>query len=317
MPQKKLIPAIVLAFLVGLFGLPGLVSAYSIESVNVEPKGDFVLGPGKAVVSLAPGASTTKEVYIINRTGKTVSFDVAVEDFVASDKPQQVIKLLGKEKSPHSILENIKPEIDHFTLKPDQKIIFDVNISIPETAEPGGRYGAVLVSNAPSQAESQAQTTVVSRIGSLFLIRVEGPVEESAKLTDFGMSGPDRFFYDPGRFGFEILLENTGSVHLIPYGEVTITNMFGKAMGSVPVDAYFALPDSVRYNKVVWTHDGFMIGRYTAELTLHKGYGDEVAEATLHFWVIPWKVLLAVFLLFIILIILYRFFTRKFEIKRR
>lgn len=167
MTIKKIIPTIAI-IIVGLFAVPGLTSAYSIESVTVKPKGDFILGPGKTVVSIAPGATTTKHIYVINRTGETTKFAVSVEDFVASDKPGQAIKLLANKKSPYSLSEYITPEVKHFTLKPDQKITFGVTISIPKTAEPGGRYAAVLVSNAPSQKKARRKQPLCLELDRCF-----------------------------------------------------------------------------------------------------------------------------------------------------
>jgi hypothetical protein len=196
-------------------------------------------------------------------------------------------------------------------------------ITIPKDAAPGGAYGAVIFSNAPSKlggsVKSGAQTTLVSRLASILLIRVEGDVNESGHLADFRLAGPHHFFYQGGPLTFEILFQNDGNVHLTPYGSVKITNIFGQLVAELPVDAYFALPNSLRTRKIDWNKSG-LLGHYTAHLTLNNSYGEggqAVDEATLGFWVIPWKMISLVFAVVVLLIGLVYFVRSRFEFRRK
>ena len=123
-------------------------------------------------------------------------------------------------------------------------------------------------------------------------------------------------FYEKRPEGFEIAFKNSGNVHLVPYGTISIRNLFGTTVKTLPVDAYFVLPDSIRYREVKWD-EGFSIGRYTANLSLNKGYATEYENDKLAFWVLPWKILLIIFIgILLIVAILYYFLTR-FELRKK
>jgi hypothetical protein len=156
------------------------------------------------------------------------------------------------------------------------------------------------------------KTRLISRIGSLLLVRVNGLGNESGALEDLKLLGPKKIFYEKKPQGFEILFRNDGNVHLVPSGKIKVKNMLGKIVAELPVDAYFALPDSLRYREVQWD-GGFGFGRYTANLSLYRGYGNQFDEDSLAFWVLPWKVLVGIFL---VLCVFY-YISRKFEFRKK
>jgi len=135
-------------------------------------------------------------------------------------------------------------------------------------------------------------------------------------LEDFKIIGPSKTFYENRPKGFEILFKNDGNVHLVPYGKIIIKNILGKDVGMIPVDAYFSLPDSIRYREVLWSQ-GTGLGRYTANLSLYNGYGNENTEASVAFWIIPWKILLVTFLGLIMVISLIYYISTRFELRKK
>lgn len=316
---KKIYSVMVLTLLL-LGGFSETVKAEVIRSqLNVDNENDFVVEPGKTEIFLNPGESIKKNVSITNRSNRKVSFSIKIEDFVGTEDSNDPIKLLGDEAGAYSLKNLVKPEIEEFTLEFGEKITIPVEVSIPTTAEPRGYYGAIVISNKPdieAQASgasgAEGKTRLISRIGSLLLVRVNGLGNESGRLEDLKILGPKKWFYEKKPTGFEILFRNDGNVHLVPYGKIFIKNMLGKTVDELPVDAYFALPDSLRYREVQWT-DGFAFGRYTANLSLYRGYGNKFDEDKVVFWILPWKILLAIFAG---LYVLY-FISRKFEFRRK
>jgi len=248
---------------------PLKILAYRIEDLGFTgpPAGDFSLGPGKTELWMEPGEKVTKELYITNRLGKTMDFKIEIEDFTGSKNPEKTVVLLGEEKGPCSLKDYIKPELLEFTLKHGERMILPVEISIPPDAEPGGLYGAVLVSSYPSKSEAEKEkekavpeVRVISRLGTLFFVRVKGEVKESGFLKDIKV---DKNFYEKGPISFELLFENKGNVHLVPYGLIEIRNLLGKKIDEIELDPWFAMPDSIRSRKIDWKR-GFLLGRYTA-----------------------------------------------------
>jgi len=232
------------------------------------------------------------------------------------------IRLLGDEKGPYSVKNFIQPEINEFSLDLGEKITIPVKVSIPIDAEPRGYYGALIVSNEPEvlgdsqTTETEGKARLISRIGSLFFLRINGEGKEQGNLENFKIIGPGKAFYENRPSGFEISFKNTGNVHLVPHGKIIIKNILGKDVGEIPVDAYFSLPDSIRYREVMW-QAGTGLGRYTANLSLYPGYGNENQEASISFWIIPWKILVATFVGLVIFISLIYYILTRFELKKK
>lgn len=295
--------------------------ALEITDTGVDiTRNDFILEPAKIEVILDPGESSTKVLSITNRSSEERVYKIEIEDFAGSKDPKTAVQLLGREKSPYSLKDFIRPEVESVTLKPGQKANINVNIAIPQNAEPGGRYASVLVSTGsagPSEQSSGAKS--ISRVGALYFIRVNGPVKEDAKLIDFKMVGGDKFLYEKGPFNFEILFENNGSVHLIPSGSLTIKNTFGQQVADIPMQSFFSLPQSLRGVQLTWD-PGLAFGRYTANVQVTRGYQenpDQTDAMSLTFWVLPWKVVIGFVLAIAIVAFILKKIFGSFEIKRK
>ncbi|MCX6760282.1 MAG: hypothetical protein NTW46_02985 [Candidatus Nealsonbacteria bacterium] len=294
--------------------------AYSVEDLNFENKGDIVVGPGKAEFFLSPGEKTTKEITISNRSGMKKKINIDVEDFAASADSGTTVDFLGKEKGRFSLKDYVKPEITEIILEHGQRLRLPVEIDIPLNADPGGLYGAVMISASnitePGSVEDNTASMsakLVTRVASLFFVRVKGDVNEDGALRDFKAL---KSFYEKGSIPFNIAYENKGSVHESPYGIIEIRNMLGKKIDEVQVDPWFVMPDSIRTREVKWERGG-LFGRYTATLTLNRGYMDILDTKEFSFWVIPWKLALvglAVLFLFIWLLV---WIAGHFELKKK
>jgi hypothetical protein len=310
---------IIITFIIALSVLSPIEVAFAarISDLNVDNRNDFVLEPGKIEIFINPGETTTRNISVINRINRKVDFLVETEDFIGSDNVNTPVILLGSEKSPYSFKDNLIPESNSFDLKFGQKIELPISITAPEDAQPGGYYSSVIVSSLPADEDdgASAGAKIVSRVAVLFFVRVNGPVNQQGQLDDFRIEGGDSFM-QKGPVNFEILFKNEGTVHLVPYGTVRIKNIFGREVGKVPVDAYFSLPESLRYRQVTWAQER-LLGRYTAELTLNRGYEGKEDVSKIAFWVIPWTYIVAVLAAILLLTLLWKFITSKFEFKRK
>lgn len=308
-----------------LLGGTNTAFAYEVQFIEDTPvKEDFVLGPGKTDLVLDPGDKTTKQLTVTNRLGKDTKFKIEIEDFAGSYDTDQTVKLFGDAEGPYSMKDYIHPEIYEFSLKHGERIILPIEIEIPKDSESGGLYASVLVSTVPSEEEvekNKGQTKLISRLGTLFFVRVSGDVYESGFLQDFKVSDVSKRFYEKGPIPFEIMFKNEGNIHVMPSGKIEITNLLGKKVAELEVDSYFSMPNSVRKRVISWDREN-LFGFYTARLTLDKNYQvkpNESEEKSVSFWVIPWKAILVVIVglcafTFIIKKILGSF---KFEIKKK
>ncbi|MDQ3089927.1 MAG: DUF916 domain-containing protein [bacterium] len=296
------------------------LSAYEIERLSDTNNnlGDFVVGPGKIELNLKPGDQRVVPLKISNRLGETKQFHLEVEDFTGSQNPKETVVLLGSERGPYSLKSYISFSETDFELKAGERATVPVVVSIPVDAEPGGLFGSVLVSVTSNSEEMEVGgggSAIISRIGTLFFVTVPGDVNKDGRVTDFGTVGKEKFF-GKGPINFEILYENKSSVHLNPYGNVSITNMYGEEVGFVEIDPWFALPASLRLREVTWNRE-FLFGKYTATAQINRGYDDIIDTKEFSFYVLPWRIALSVVGGLAIVIFLIRLIGRKFEFRRK
>ena len=300
---------------VSICAMPLIASAYTISQTSAPIQGDFVLEPAKIELYVAPGDVTNTELRLVNRTDETLTFTLDIEDTKGSNDASRSVILLGEEDGPYPLRAMVRPEIDSFTLKSQEEIRLPVSVAIPYDAEPGGHYGSVLFESSSPGEESDTGSRTVSRLGALLFVRVEGDVKEEGMLERFRVqSGPVFFTGDP--LTFEFTYRNSGSVHLNPYGMITVKNMIGASVAELEILPYFAMPESLRARELTWEH-GPLFGFYSATLEQNRGYDDIIDTETVHFFVLPWKTIAIALIVIILLVIAGRWFTTTFEFKKK
>jgi hypothetical protein len=297
-----------------------LSQSIQITSTSVDDREDFIVEPGKVEVHANPGDSVTEYISVTSRIKNSTEFAVSAEDFVGSQSESNPVILLGDQKSPYSLKDWLVPATNDFTLHFGDQATLPITINVPKDASPGGYYAAVIISNAPQVTADSSSTAgtaqIVSRIGVLFFVRVNGDITSSGQLSDFRIN-PSQAVYSSVPNDFQILFNDTGSIYLAPYGEIRVDNFFGKEIADLPVDAYFALPDSLRYRDIIWNDNNFRIGRYTATVNLNRSYGGVVDTKTIVFWILPWKIITAVVVGLIVVVGIIYFFLSRFEFRRK
>ena len=284
---------------------------------NIEV-GDFVVGPGRTEIEIAQGETVIREVSVTNRISADRMFMLEVEDITGSADGSSAVSLTGAERGPYSIRDYISFPKDSFVLDLGERARIPVTITVPPDAEPGGYYGSVLVSTVQVSGEGTVaapRSPIVARVGSLFFLRVKGETIIEGKTTEVSLIN-GKWWYESGPIDLGILYENTGSVHVNPYGELSITNMFGEEVGFVELEPWFVLPKSLRVREVTWDRE-FLLGRYTVTARINRGYEDIVDEVQVSFWVLPWKIVGGVFFVLFLIIFSLRAFFRTFEFKRK
>ncbi len=299
----------------------GEIKTEFISTGGDEVARDFVVGPGKTELNILPGESKTIEILVTNRMGDERVFNLETEDAAGTNDPSRPIKLLGDKRGHYTLKDYINYPQSSFVLKHNQRARIPVTIRIPKDAEPGGMYGSVLVTTTTKDAGSgekggaKPTSAIVSRIGSLFFITVPGDTEIEGELKSF-TTLPSKKFFASGPINFQILFENTGSLHLNPYGEVRVTNLMGEEVGFVELEPWFAMPKSLRSREIEWTRE-LLIGRYTATAKINRGYNDIIDTQDVTFWVLPWKIIGGVFVGLFFIFFIIRLFFKTFEFKRK
>lgn len=280
--------------------------------------GDFVIGPGKVEMTIKPGQSVTKMISVTNRISDNRTFQLTVEDMSGSANPSEAVVLLGDQSGPYSLRDYFSFPESQFSLKLGERAQIPVTITMPPNAEPGGYYGAVLVStvqNKDATEDVPVATPVIARVGTLFFITVPGEFEKKGSVVDF-TTIPNKWLFTKGPLNLGVLFENTGSIHLGPYGEVSVKNILGEEVGFVEIPPWFVLPKSMRLRELSWDRE-LLLGRYTITANINRGYEDIVDTKVIHVWVLPWQFILGVFGSLLALFIIFRFIFSRFEFKRK
>jgi len=249
--------------------------------------------------------SPVKEEYFIER-GKTASasFDIR-HDF--SD-PEVVIKLFpfindftsdNKTGIPH-LLDPSRPKDvttleDWVTLDKEEfsldfrgaKVTINYTISVPEDANFGSYYAAVILSDTKDIKErfDENQVSLTFRIGYLLLVTVPGDIVSNLdiidlKLTDYQGITPFFNIFEFQPVNIVTTLGNNGNVYLIPGGDVFIhQGDITKSLFSAPFNENSAavLSGSYREFTVSW-NDGF--ARF--DEVINPSNGESTQQFTLH-----------------------------------
>jgi hypothetical protein len=273
--------------------MPAVTKAQSAVTLSVSPTlFEMTAGPTQVWSS---------NIRVINANEFPIQVYADAVNFAPSGESGQgtLIPVFERAAEGATLAEWIDVTLEELTVPAEQTISIPFTISVPEDAAPGGHFAAMLVgtkSFRDSDGAAQVETSQI--VTSLVFLSVAGDVIESGQIRDFTT---DSLISESPDLEFSLRFENTGNVHLQPQGDITITNMWGKDRGVVPINqnSQFGnvLPESIRKYNFAWTGDWSFadIGRYTAVATI--AYGDKTRQfvsSKTSFWVIPWRALLSV-----------------------
>lgn len=310
---------LLLTIFIAVFSPAFFAHAYQTEPVQLDPnRQDFVVGPGKTDIVLNPGESRVLEIIVSNRTGKDRQFEINLKDFVGSNDLATPV-VLTAETGVSTMRDYVTVPEKVFFLKNAERARIPVTVSVPKGAEPGGRYVSILISTltqlektAKDSGMTQGGVPLITQTGTLVFITVPGDIKTEGRLSDFYTQNKKRIFSYGRDVAFDLVFENTGKIHLNPYGTIAVRNMFGQEVKKLELEPWFAMPQALRFREVdlvvdLKKDDNFMLGRYTAEATIFRGYGDEFDSKALVFWVLPWKLLLIILVALIMILWLIRY----------
>lgn len=255
-----------------------------------------------------PGQILNLEIKVSNESDVEKIFYVYLRDFKAegeSGRPKLISP--GSEEGYYlASWIDITREGLKFAPREEKTVPFTVNV--PADIGPGGYFSAILFGTEPPRVQLDSEDkgagmSIGQQTASLVLLQVKGEVDERAQIREFNT---DKDFYNtPFTVNFLVRIENNGNVHIKPRGTITIVNMFNKEVGVVRVNENGGniLPNSIRhFSNISWEGKNYF-GRYTATLGLtygtsvqNKGQGMSSLLSVKSFWIIPWRIIIPVFL---------------------
>lgn len=281
-----------LAMVVLFFALLSLPVISSAETQL--PTGAFVVRPAKIELSILPGAEQTTMLTLSNGTALPLSVTVSYEDVapsVQTSPNDQPVTLLGTNGGAYPIKDLFHTSKKSVDILSGQEAQIPITVRIPQDAEAGGRFGSVVLTFKPILTEGKEQNANVaieSRLATLFYVRILGSAKEEGHLVAFGLFNNVKTSGAPSAdapLRFQVAYENTGAVHVNPYGRMTLSPLIGKSKVII-IPPYAVLPGATLMSEVD-VRESLSIGYYTAHLELNRGYQDIVDENQVGFWIVP------------------------------
>jgi hypothetical protein len=302
------LPVIVIALLMAAV-MPGaaVASSHAASSQSLQ------ISPTVVELKADPGQQLTFDIRIGNISDGPLVVRSRADDFVAAGESGEPKILLDEgETSPYSLKAWLQA-VPSIELVPGEIKTVTVKMTVPRTASPGGHYGVVRFTGLPPELE-ESGVSLSASIGTLILVNISGDVKDQVDFAFFGVSKPVKnkdkttcgekhgTMFEAGPLCFIERIQNSGNIHAKPTGKIEVTNIFGRKVASVNVNADPArnvLPSSIRkFEQQV--SKKFWFGRYSATANLTYGDGKALTKSIV-FWVIPWKLLALLFVLLLTL----------------
>ena len=297
-----------------VFLLPLDASALTVSPAKIEITGD-------------PGTTVSAEIILYNEQNEEKKLFTSAENFEPSGDTGAP-KFIGSDTGLATWIKLGSA----VTIAQGEKKTIPFTITIPKDATPGGYFGAVFFGNQPPVSKDGGEVSVGGKIGVLVLLRVSGQVTESAGFSEFKVHNGKRFFSSlPLEFSYKI--NNDGGDRIVPLGEVKIKNTFALTSATVSANKTegSVLPGSVRKFVFLWGEkpttevkgflanlklqwSDFHFGWYTAHMNIAWGAGtDQRIKDSVHFFIIPWQLLIVVLPILCVLFLFFRFALRKYN----
>lgn len=293
-------------------------------------------------IEATPAASIEAPITIANEGDDTVTLRILLRSFTAAKSEDGTVEFLpeGNRDDPDPLLfqkvqvRDSDRVIQRITLAPKQQKTLILHIGIPKEQPRADYYFSVVFVADTQQFTEQSASTATGGIATNVLLSVGPKGKPQGFLEEFSVP----FFFDRGPVPFMVRITNTGERVIAPQGQILITNMFGQTIGKVellPVNVLAnttrAFPDALQASVatssargahtrinlqnaptpvVLWPEE-FLLGYYTATLTVAVSDDGPVLTKAVHFVAIPIHLILGILVTVAILLLMYSRVKKK------
>ena len=302
--------------------LSGLLATVHTQAQNNTGELNLTSSPLPIALKAKPGESISTELRIRNNSPQSEKLKIGLMKFSAAGddgKPQ-----LAEKEDGDDYFGWVKFSQTELTAESNEWKTVKMTITLPETAAFGYYYAVTFTRANQENADGSLQSAVHG--GSATLVLLEADVSNAKRelsLESFTV-GKRTYEFLPAKFS--VKLHNNGNVHSAPTGNIFIKKGDDQ-VGTINVNSTLGniLPNSNRIYAAEWSEgfptyklkeengkaivkDGEQVyqlewdasnlrnlrfGKYTATLVMvyNDGTRDVPLEATLTFWVIPWRLI--------------------------
>ena len=319
--------------IVSLLVLFGSLSLPLVHANAASPGFNLTTSPSPILLTTPPGTTVTSDFRVINNASQLEHLKVGLMKFRATGvtgRPNLYERGTGD-----SYFDWVKFTPSTFDAPPGQWVKVKMTIAVPPTASLGYYYAVTFQRATSTAAEADQSSAVIGASATLVLLDVKTP-NQHPELQIANFTSDHRIYqYLPA--SMTVRVHNNGNIHLHPGGNIFIKRG-SKAVATLTINPFQGniLPNSYREFTADW-HDGFPLyqdkqvdgkpaltkdgkpdrslhwdltkltklrfGKYSAQalVVYNDGTRDIPMEATTSFWVIPWTLILIVFVIVLFL----------------
>ncbi|HNW23441.1 MAG TPA: hypothetical protein PKH06_01620 [Candidatus Dojkabacteria bacterium] len=290
----------------GIIFLPILILLLSVSPSFAQTDLSIGVAPTSKVLKMSPGEVYSDEIVFwnISQTGDT--YKVFISGFEQiENQPGTAIILTPEDdaKALYSASKWFTTEKDTLYLEPNKNIKLKYSITVPQDATKGEFNAEIfLISQTEfEQIGTGAFTNLAA--GTPFLIQIGDEFVENAELLSFIS---DKKIYEKINVKLLTHIKNIGDTHITPTGEIVIENIFRQEVARLPFNKnnQSLLRDTDGNYEDIWLQSSYLspnnaiaLGPLKAKLfvtyrSFQPGFAVLNAETT--FWIIPWKIIIAI-----------------------
>jgi hypothetical protein len=307
---------------------------------------DVTVSPVFFDLTAAPNTQVSDKIRIRNNTSSPIPIKLIIQSIVGDLSGNISLK----QEANNPAISWVKFQSDTITLRPLEWTDIPFEINVPKEAGYGYYFAISFAQDNESPiARNGAVITGAAAVPILLDVKKEG-TKADARIVKFSVKN---YVNEYLPVDFTVNVENTGNVHIKPKGNIFISNGSGKDIATLSVNdgGGNILPQSARVYDSSWD-DGFLvnkpvvdygqprldkngkieyklsvnwdkltsfrIGKYDANLILvfDNGVRDIPLQATISFWVFPYKFVVVALICLIILFLLARFALKAYVKKQ-
>jgi len=327
----------------------GILSFFSLQEASADGP-SFSVSPSTILIQAKPPADAWTAFTIVNKSSQPVSFTIGYKPFDPNgSKNGRVIFLPDGSPAPGQdknifkkmqVVDNNNISHDILSLGPKQSERFRLHIALPKN-EPASDYyfSLIFAENTASTTQNESNdninaqkstSTLIAGIAINILLAVGDKETPQAAIDTF--STP--FTRESGPVHFSLEVHNYGEHFISPHGSILVKNMYGQAIGKISIPQSVILSGTSRAFsnasllsgnqanatslnqtqspdlQIVWP-EKFLLGMYSATLSLSLSDNGQVYTRTIHFFVFPLNLFIIIVAILLLLILFISRVKRK------
>jgi hypothetical protein len=241
-------------------------------------------------LKIKPGEKKQIQVRVRNSSNQTVTVESFAKDFVVGEDGSTPLPVTDEVSNRWSLASWLVLSPNSQVLRPNQLGMVNVLIQVPADALPGGHYAMIThTPNVGALTEGASESKVNQQVGTLLYVQVEGPINEEAFIRNLTMPKLSEF----GPVPFSFTVENRSDIHITPRIAIEIYNLFGSKVDTITLESKNIFPLMNRGFDGEWNRV-WGIGPYKAKVTMSYGSTGQVVMTKTSFWLIPYRLVLAI-----------------------